>query len=447
MKLKWSILAGLLVIIFGLQSCGGSASTPAPVGLSEEEQLGTAVAGTLTSAGRFPTATDTPAPTPTITQTPTRAPRPLRVVYSRAGSIWIWTEGGQPKQLTNNIVDAKPRLSDDGQWIVFERNNELYKVRSDGSDLKVLVSNDFLKPYIPSGYKFIWAEYYDWKLDTHYVYFTTKTGISGSGTDIFQFDLFRADVDTGEVRQILPPGMGGVPYFSPDGKTIALVQPTAIYLADTEGSGIRKALSFELVNTGSEWLYFPVAVSLQDGSGFRVLIPPHGSPGGTRKPNELWEVPNSGQASLLYSIDDTWFVGFRYLSPNAESIVYTKFDFKSSSQICVHRNGNTSDDCWSQKGVNGGFIGWAPDSIRYVTSDYNEEQAENFYLTDDLGNSIPINASHLMYWVDTNRYIYVDTDLNLYITSVDGDPYRIDKGIPQKAGKVDIWTWQFDFSH
>jgi hypothetical protein len=311
----------------------------------------------------------------------------------------------------------------------------------------VLVSDQFLQDYLPSGYKFIWAEFYDWMPNSHLLYFSTKTGISGPMTDIYEYDLFRANVDTGEVRQIIAPGSGGVPYFSTDGQTIALVQARAIYLANDVGSDVKKVLSFEPIYTGSEWIYLPVALPLPDGSGFKVAISVHGPPAGPLQPPEFWEISNNGQASLLYTFVNPESFGFRNLSPNGENIVYVKSKADQSSQICIHKNENTVDDCWFQQGKNGAFINWSPDSIHFVTADYSEENKLNFYLTDVVGKSIPINTYYFMYWVDTNRYFYVDKDLNLYLASINGDQTKIDKGIPQKIGKVDIWTWQFDFSY
>jgi hypothetical protein len=420
-----------------------------------QEHLGTAVAGTLTASvgtitRTLPPATPEPSDTPTIA--PTHEPGPLKVVYSRAGSIWIWEEGGSKKQLTNNIVDFRPRLSDDGSLVVFERNNELYMINSDGSNLHALVNDAFLKDYIPTGLKFIWAEYFDWMPNTHYVYFTTKAGISGPETDIFLYDLFRADADTGEVKQIVAPGSGGVPYFSADGKTIAMAQSEAIYLASIDGTGARKVLSFDYIYTGSDWYAIPVAVSLPDGNGFRMVLPMHGTTEHSYKSTEFWNIPLEGDATLIYSFAESgnysrYAVGYRNLSPNGENFVYANYESDKNTQLCIHRNGSSSDDCWFQQGSNGSFVKWTPDNTHFVTFDYDENRTENFYMNDGYGNTTKINTSHLMSWISMNRYLFVDREYNLYLGTSQENPIKIDKGIIQKVDKVDIWAWQFDFSY
>ena len=405
MKLKSLFFGFVLFLTFILPACG--TAQPAATNDNEAERLSTAVAGTLAAITEAPTNTGTPAPTVTPTLAPTRTPGPLRVVYSRAGSTWIWEEGGPPKQLTNNIVDARPRLSADGQLVVFERNNELYAVNSDGSNLHVLVSNSFLKSYIPIGYKFIWAEYYDWKLDTHYVYFTTKTGFSGPDTDKFQYDLFRADADTGEVRQILPPGLGGVPYFSPDGKTIALVQPTAIYLANTIGSGLRKALTFLPVPNGYKQVYFPIVVPLSGASAFRLVLPVDNYFVHPHDYSKLWEIPVSGEPSLVYSFQQDGFPFFG-LSPNGKTMTYFIQETEASAKICTYSQERGDGFCPQKQEDSGGILFWSPDNVHFVIYrnlyDNPDEVGVAFYITDGIGEPTPFVTYYWMYWIDPGRY-------------------------------------------
>jgi len=334
--------------------------------------------------------------------------------------------------------------------VVFERNNELYAVNSDGSNLHVLVSDSFLKSYIPIGYKFIWAEYYDWKLDTHYVYFTTKTGISGPDTDKFQYDLIRADADTGEVRQILPPGLGGVPYFSPDGKTIALVQPTAIYLANTIGSGLRKALTFLPVPNGYKQVYFPIVVPLSGASAFRLVLPVDNYFVHPHDYSKLWEIPVSGEPSLVYSFQQDGFPFFG-LSPNGKTMAYFIQDTEASAKICTYSQERGDGFCPQKQEDSGGILYWSPDNVHFVIyrNLYGspDEVGVAFYITDGIGEPTPFVTYYWMYWIDPSRYTYVNKAGDLYVASLDGTQIKIANGISGQKVPSDPWYWQFDFSY
>ncbi len=83
-------------------------------------------------------------------------------------------------------------------------------------------------------------------------------------------------------------------------------------------------------------------------SGSPISI--HGPPAGPPQPPEFWEIPSTGQASLLYSFVNPESFGFRNLSPNGENIVYVKSKADQSSQICLHKNGNALMIAGSSKG-------------------------------------------------------------------------------------------------
>jgi len=62
----------------------------------------------------------------------------LRVVYIHAGNLWSWTEAGGVAQLTNTDDMSTIRVSDDGQLLAFMRGREIWKVRMDGTDARLL---------------------------------------------------------------------------------------------------------------------------------------------------------------------------------------------------------------------------------------------------------------------------------------------------------------------
>src|SRR5689334_19854087 len=239
----------MIATLIMISAC--SISLTSPTSSNETNTVMTVVAATLSampSASPTIASTITSTPEPVAAFTPIPEPTTLRVVYSRAGEIWIWNEGGKPLKLSNSGIDIQPRISSDGKIVVFARNNELYAVNADGSNLRKIVSKEYLNPYRPKDYKWIWADYYDWMLDTHILYFTTKSQLGDDGFPIYQFDLHRVNVDTGEVSIVLPAGQGGIPYFSPNGQTLAVAQSEGIILANVDGTNWRKVLTFRHVS-------------------------------------------------------------------------------------------------------------------------------------------------------------------------------------------------------
>ncbi len=467
MKIGRVIIFLFLVIGLTLQSC--AKPQPTQAGLPLQDQASTAVAGTLAAVTEIPTVTNTLAPTSTATLTPTPPPGILKVVYSRAGAIWIWTEGGEPRALTDNIVDAKPRLSADGEIVVFERNNELFAVNADGTNLHVLVSDEYLKNYLPGGYKFIWAEYYDWMLNTHYLYFSTRSGISGPDTDVNQYDLHRVNVDTGEISRIVPPGQGGIPYFSLDGTTIAMMQSGAIYLANVNGTEAWKVLTFGpiprfMAPPLDAYIHLPYMVSLPNGSGFRARLPYTENGKMYGQLEKILEIPNVGEPILVTSykqyegppppksptiLSYLWTLPLNGLSLDGTDLGYTIADANSVLQTCIENLDINQKNCTTQSSSKmTGFLNWSPDNKKFITYSFQDiKHSLSFFISEDLNSFTPLITNYWMLWVGQDSFIYLDTSADLYLASLDGSQTKIYGGITKQYFDADQWQWQFDFSH
>jgi hypothetical protein len=70
------------------------------------------------------------------------APSGLRVVYLREGNLWLWTEAGGNVMLTGTADLTAMRLSKDGQSLAFMRGPEVWTIRMDGTDARLLVIQD-----------------------------------------------------------------------------------------------------------------------------------------------------------------------------------------------------------------------------------------------------------------------------------------------------------------
>ena len=86
---------------------------------------------TLTPLPPIPTALPMETPLPTETPSSTLPPFPqitvdgLRVAYIIDGNLYVQDSGGQPIQLTSSGKDSQPIFSDDGQKLIFRRQEDL----------------------------------------------------------------------------------------------------------------------------------------------------------------------------------------------------------------------------------------------------------------------------------------------------------------------------------
>jgi len=431
-----------------LSACANNPSTQSPS--NDPNAVMTVVAATM-SAMSSPTPTlpaAVPTSTPTVAPTATSMPEPttLRVVYSRAGEIWIWNEGGEPLKLSNTGIDVQPRISSDGKIVVFARNNELYAVNPDGSDLRKIVSKEYLSQYRPADHKWIWAEHYDWMLDTHMLYFTTMVQFGDEGFPMYQFDLHRVDLDTGVVSNVLPAGQGGVPYFSPNGQTLAVAREDSISLANVDGTGWRVALPFERVRTYSNWVFIPTVVPLPDGNGFRVIIPAyHPDPmDNSDELSKLWNISSVGEPELLHTFSQA---GFPVLSPNGNLIVFSKEDAIGVVSLCLYRHNLLTETCAPKTDEQIYLDHWAPDDSKYNYKALN--QVPNYYLSSSTEpNSPPIQTEGYIWltWINPNQYLFIDEEWNLQLATLGQSPTYalIHNGVKHYANVDGILP--FDFS-
>ncbi len=80
------------------------------------------------------------------------------------------------------------------------------------------------------------------------------------------YDLWRLDVETGQLEALLPAGQGGRPTLSPGGEWVLLSTPREVAVARTDGTERRTLLTFERVPTYSEWEWVPEPAWNDDGS-------------------------------------------------------------------------------------------------------------------------------------------------------------------------------------
>ena len=123
----------LLTLILATATCASPVPLPTP-------QLATATQmPTVPALSPSPVVSVTAEATVKVERT-VAAPSGLHVIYLRDGNLWSWTEVSDNVMLTGTGDMSTARLSDDGQLLAFMRGREVWTIRIDGTDARLLVT-------------------------------------------------------------------------------------------------------------------------------------------------------------------------------------------------------------------------------------------------------------------------------------------------------------------
>ena len=349
-----------------------------------------------TSAGPAPTVAEPTEPTqaaPTASATPgeTREPVPSpsptvdtvsRVVYTSEGSLWVLEGEKPPRQLTVGPGDRAPKLSPDGQWLLFRRavepaptdipRYELRVIAVDGSGQRVLVGpEDLPGDTVRTGTD---AELpldrlptqTAWLPDSRTVAFSSQMQV-GYGTAP-NYDLWLVDVESGAPEQLLDDGEGGTFAFSPDASRLVVCTPTTVTMLAADGSSRRALVTFEPVTTYSEYSYTPMPIWAPGGSHALVGIssPDPGEPDANAT---LWRLPLDGDATSLATLAGQVFFNTQsgeLWSPDRTHIVYTQRVGESGDErnLIVAKADGSDPQVYATGEL--GFLNWASEGSDFT---------------------------------------------------------------------------------
>jgi hypothetical protein len=262
----------------------------------------------------------------------------LLVVYPKADGLWIWKGAAAPVQLTNVSADAHPRLSADGQLVLFQRGGELWTVEISGQNPRRVYGEAGTVPlqveFAPASQK---------------IYFTT----SADGKPRFDLNL----VEGGVSKNLLPAGQGGQFTFTPDGQLLALVQPNKILTVRADGSAVQLVYQFQPVKA-SGGAALPQIAWLENGFGFKTVIP--GSEG---QPARLLFLMAAGgtpaQLAVFPAVPPS--VSQTFIAPDGSRVLYLR---EQGGDLELHVIDASTADKLYFKHPRGqiGLLGWTPDS-------------------------------------------------------------------------------------
>jgi hypothetical protein len=404
------------------------------------------------------------APAGTSSISPPMLERPgLKIVYTVEGNLYFWTVDGKT-QLTSSGDAYSPRISPDGQVIAFlrpvdEYHLELWAIDTDGTNERRLVGVADLD-VIGGGardqnavainpYHYTWVPGFSTpgKKPAHILAFNTQQVFQGPGLSLLD-DLHLVNADTMEIKYLLLSGWGGEFTFSPDGSQIAITNLNSISLCQADASNYRNVLTYEPVNSYSEYRFYADPVWSPDNAFLRVAIPPEDPLAETPLPTGIWIIPTNGEpVSQVGSVMAVpFFEQPVVFSPDLSRIIY----FREAGLPAENRRElhlaayDGSDDRMYMDGSLVHFLEWATDSIRFS---YNVGESQEAWIGDSEASPVlfPLDPVGIIdvRWLDARNFLYLQqktdgfefylADLNrgaILIDSIGGEPPVYDIAYP-----------------
>ncbi len=383
-----------------------------------------------------------PAPIPVSTAAETFPLDNLRMAYIVDGNLYVQDGSNSPQQLSNSGEDFSPMFSDDSEKIVSYRGksqdkNSIFSINADGSHEQEIITKDWLDT-LGMGTK---AGHLAFVPNTHQIIFNTYLcpEYSPSSNSGCTMGLFLIDSDTGKIKEIFQPVLGGgLPWHgdspwlgnfsvSPDGKLLAVAHAGQIDILNMNGKVIHQSIMKYTGNMPSE--LYPRLYWLSDLSGLIVALPAevdYRGPGYSGNPTyTIWKYTFDGNIATQILLDPplSWAHmesnDIISISPNRERIVYFADD-------CQLYKGNLLDGSTELLLPCDAYylpMRWSPDSIHFSS---NESPTGSILGSVDGVSGYP--PGYFVGWIDAKRFVYFlgtvynnKDDIQIFVGELDGE--------------------------
>jgi hypothetical protein len=425
----WTILLALLTACGGVTPLATETPTATQIPVTKTlTPLPTFTPAIFPTLGPYSTATVTstpipfPAPIPVSTATEIYPLDNLRMAYIVDGNLYVQNGNNPPKKLSESGEDWFPMFSDDGEKIVFYRgkvwefHNSIFSVNADGSQMREIITTAWLDT-LGAGTK---AGHLAFVPNTHQIIFNTYQcpeydRTSDSGCIV---GLFLIDSDTGKIKKIMKPALGGwLPIsgdaiwirnfsISPDGRLLSIAHAGQIDIFDIEGNIIHRSIMTYSPTMPFE--LYPRVYWFPDSNGLIVALPAEteyiGPLQGGDPDYTIWRYTFDGNVvtQILLDPPPTWIHMVESndvlsVSPNREWVIYFTEDYKLYK-------GNLLDGSTELllPGLYYLPMQWSSDSTHFANSGSSVEPI--------LG-SVDAPPGYIFRvfigWIDAKRFIYV----------------------------------------
>ena len=263
---------------------------------------------------------------------------------------------GEPTTLIESGV-AQVLIAPDGRKIAYTTaidnagNNSLNAINLDGSGRQLLVSSDELPR---SEEETAVISVVQWLDDSQSLAFNTDR-VASSGRPIgSRQDLWLASLD-GTVTEQLSAGSGGGTFVIAANNQVILSQDTQIIRTDLGSQSVTREITFDFVNTASEYIYYPQPQWLGGTSQAYVAIP-NAEPFGSEAVATLWQIPATGSAQRLGELGGNILIAPVTWSLNGNVLAFVRFSQSGNNLVIANGAGQNATDYDS--GTNLSFLGW-----------------------------------------------------------------------------------------
>ena len=317
----------------------------------------------------------TPEPAPPMAAA---LPSGIRLSYADLNALWAVDNDGGTRQLVQARGINAPQLSPDQTWIVYRIHGDtglqVWAVRWAGGQPKLLLDDARLPAdRLPTGYAGRAIRDTSWAPQGNLLSVTLSLVPDPQQPELpVKTELWRVDVETGELTFVNELGRANQPYESPDDSQYLLVQygtdasPEGSVSLHDAASGTRQTVLTFPASPGKNSYESQVAWT-PDGKAAWVAIPEpdYGLP---TPPNgtTLYKVSETGKADEIGQLD-----AFQvYWSPSGDRLAYTRFISESLAMNELHlADEDGANPQLYTTMAQGEFISWSPKGDRFLFQD------------------------------------------------------------------------------
>jgi Tol biopolymer transport system component len=244
-------------------------------------------------------------------------------------------------------------------------------------------------------------------------------------------DLWIVDVESGELTRLLEDGEGGAFAFSPDGDALVVADASTVSILDADGTNRRTLLTFETVNTASEYAYIPQPVWTPDGAYALVAISSpepfttEGEPGAT-----LWRLPrDANRAQELNELEGEFLrasMTDELWSPDREHMAYLAGEDQVFTTLMI-ADAYGSDPEPYATGVTD-LHGWSPDgaTVAYAVGGERAREVATYRLLLGAPGADPIDVTPThtaaevldLQWIDADTFVYITGETGQVVLNI-----------------------------
>jgi hypothetical protein len=316
--------------------------------------------------------------------------------------------------------------------------NELWAVNLDGRGQRLLVDSiDLPTEADEVGFSTI-IDQVQWLSDGSGLAFSTRQYASGFGGSSEQEDLWTVTLD-GELMQRLAFHQAGGLFLILPNNEVILSRREAIERINLDGSNRIRLISFDFINTASEYIYYPILQLARDGSTVYTAVP-SSEPFGPNAFTLLWRI-SGNSAEQIGRLPGTILFHPVQWSANGNRLGYAAYSDDAPPSILLANGSGENSEAYARD-EQMQFFGWSGDGQHFL---YTTTELLAVGQTDSEPIEIELPAGGVVRtadWLNNNHYIVA--------TGFEGG-WRLDSGdvngginnllVVQGPGEIEFDLW------